>query len=111
MELGSAPATAVEMEPSEAAQPHLEAAGSEDASSVSRGAGPQPRRGRTAEVNGCGRLRVSASLADSSGQTDFGLRGRNQKLRSTSKPKHPLVPPPFATAYLRLVTHARHVKT
>ena len=73
-ELGGAPATEVEMEPSEAAQPHLEAPGSEDAPRFGRGAGPQPRRGRTAEVNGRGRLRVSASSRDSRGRQISGLR-------------------------------------
>ena len=48
MLLGGAPATKVKMEPSEAAQPHVNAVGSEDAPRLGRGAGPEPRCRRTA---------------------------------------------------------------
>ena len=70
-ELGGRPATAVEMVQSKAAQPHLEAAGSEDALRHGRGAGPQPRRGRTAEVNGRERQRMGASPRSFSRVTEF----------------------------------------
>ena len=63
MELGSVPVREVEMVPSEAAQPHLEAAGSEDGPRFGRDAGPQPPLWQDGEVNGLGRLRVSASSA------------------------------------------------
>ena len=59
-------------EPSGAAQPHLVAADIADAPRFGRGAGPQARRGRTAEVNGLSRLRVGASRAS---------RRRGQSLR------------------------------
>ena len=80
MELGGAPETEGEMEPSEEAQPHLEALDTEDAPRLGRGAGPQPRRGRTAEVNGRGRLRVSASSRDRRERTDFGPQAAYVKM-------------------------------
>ena len=71
MELGGAPVREVEMEPSGAAQPHLEAAGIADAPRLGHGAGPQPRRGRTAEVNGRRRQRMGASPRSFSRVTEF----------------------------------------
>ena len=71
MELGGAPVREVEMEPSGAAQPHLEAAGIADAPRLGHGADPQPRRGRTAEVNGRPRQRMGASPRSFSRVTEF----------------------------------------
>ena len=70
-ELGGAPVREVEMEPSGAAQPHLEAAGIADAPRLGHGADPQPRRGRTAEVNGRRRQRMGASPRSFSRVTEF----------------------------------------
>ena len=41
-QVGGVPIREMEKVPSEPAQPHVEAAGSEDAPRVGRGAGPQP---------------------------------------------------------------------
>jgi hypothetical protein len=83
-ELGGAPVREVEMEPSGAAQPHLEAAGIADAPRLGHGADPQPRRGRTAEVNGRRRQCMGASPRSFSRVTEFwpsrgGLRGARER--------------------------------
>ena len=90
------PVNRVENVGSQAAQPHLKAAGSEDELRFDRGTGPQPRRGRTARMNGLGRLRVSASSREEQQRTKpQGTRGGVLGVNGEGPLKGTHIPPYF----------------
>ena len=85
---GGVPANGVENVGIQAAQPHVDSQSSEDAPRFGRDAGPQPPLWQDGEVNGLGRLRVSASSREEQHWTKPqgarpGVAGVNEKGPST----------------------------